>query len=149
MLRGEAKRAYNRTYYKAHRDRILTKVQEYYDTHRLQVTTRMREDYAVNREKYLTKVRDCGWNRRKNTGWTPEMYAQAFASQEGKCAICGLLQPEKALAADHCHNSKRIRALLCDACNKGLGHFRDNPELLEVAAGYLRKYQLTEEMKVQ
>ena len=41
------------------------------------------------------------------------------------------------------------RALLCDACNKGLGHFRDNPELLEVAAGYLRKYQLTEEMKVQ
>ena len=33
-----------------------------------------------------------------------------------------------------------VRALLCDQCNRAIGLMRDNPERLEAAAVYLRRY---------
>lgn len=51
------------------------------------------------------------------------------------CMICG----ERAkLVVDHDETHRRIRGLLCHHCNLGLGHFRDDPELLAAAADYLR-----------
>lgn len=61
-----------------------------------------------------------------------ERFIEAKASEE--CIICGL----PAQAVDHDHITKRIRGSLCHRCNMGLGQFRDNPELLELAAMYLR-----------
>lgn len=42
---------------------------------------------------------------------------------------------------DHCHDSSRIRGLLCHTCNSGIGKLRDNPELLRKAADYLERHQ--------
>lgn len=70
-----------------------------------------------------------------------------FSIQCGVCAICKepqsvLLKGElKRLAVDHCHKTKKIRGLLCDNCNKGLGLFKDKPELLNSASEYLRLNQ--------
>ena len=61
-----------------------------------------------------------------------ERFIEAKASKE--CIICGL----PAEVVDHDHVTKRIRGSLCHRCNMGLGHFRDNPELLELAAMYLK-----------
>ena len=61
-----------------------------------------------------------------------ERFIEAKASEE--CIICGL----PAEVVDHDHITKRIRGSLCQRCNMGLGHFRDDPELLELAAMYLR-----------
>ena len=58
------------------------------------------------------------------------------AAQAGKCKIC---QVETALQVDHSHETKEIRGLLCQKCNKGLGLFKDNPEILRIAAMYLEK----------
>ena len=55
--------------------------------------------------------------------------------QEFKCAICN---EQTDLAVDHCHNSMKIRGLLCNNCNNGLGRFKDNIELLENAIKYLK-----------
>lgn len=61
-----------------------------------------------------------------------QRFVEAKASEE--CIICGL----PAEVVDHDHVTKRIRGSLCQRCNMGLGHFRDDPELLELAAMYLR-----------
>ena len=51
-----------------------------------------------------------------------------------ECVICGA---NEKLVIDHDHNTGKIRGLLCGHCNRGLGHFRDDPTLLEFAAQYL------------
>ena len=51
-----------------------------------------------------------------------------------ECVICG---SEESLVVDHDHSTGQIRGLLCQRCNLGIGHFRDDPLLLEFAAQYL------------
>jgi len=51
-----------------------------------------------------------------------------------ECTICG--ERDK-LVVDHDHVTSEIRGMLCDRCNRGLGHFRDDPDLLEYARIYL------------
>lgn len=55
------------------------------------------------------------------------------------CEICHSAPSHySVLAIDHDHLTGKIRGMLCDACNKGLGLFKDSPELLEKAATYLK-----------
>lgn len=65
-----------------------------------------------------------------------QVYAMA-EDQEWRCKICGVV-PNTLLHVDHCHKTMKIRGLLCKRCNMGLGYFKDNPESLIAAAGYLR-----------
>lgn len=79
-------------------------------------------------------------------GLTLEDYEQMLKIQGGVCAICK--EPEtnidkrtnklKVLSVDHHHESKRVRGLLCTKCNTGLGMFRDDSQLLLLAAEYLK-----------
>lgn len=54
-----------------------------------------------------------------------------------ECVICGA---EENLVVDHCHKTNIIRGMLCNHCNRGLGHFKDDPQLLEFARIYLLSY---------
>lgn len=81
-------------------------------------------------------------NNLKKYGITPEIYQEMFTEQEGKCAICssGIVSRSKAsynLFVDHCHETGKVRGLLCHHCNAGLGHFRDNEQTLQKAIEYL------------
>ena len=78
---------------------------------------------------------------------TLEEYNQLLLSQNGVCAICG--EPEtstnrgkiKCLSVDHDHETGKIRGLLCQKCNQGLGNFKDSLELIEKTKQYLIKYE--------
>jgi hypothetical protein len=81
-----------------------------------------------------------------NAKWTYGVkhgtYATMLAAQNGLCAICQSSNPGAGLRRfhiDHCHNSKEVRGLLCEQCNRGLGHFKDDPSLLTRAINYLSK----------
>jgi hypothetical protein len=69
---------------------------------------------------------------------TPNALAQLRAAQGDSCAICGDPEPQH---LDHDHASGRIRRLLCQRCNNGLGLFRDDPYLLHVAALYVEGHR--------
>ncbi|MBZ6082244.1 endonuclease VII domain-containing protein [Streptomyces olivaceus] len=56
------------------------------------------------------------------------------ASQGGACCIC-LAAP--AAHVDHCHETGRVRGVLCFSCNAALGQFKDRPDAIRRAAAYL------------
>lgn len=68
-------------------------------------------------------------------GITPEQADELLQSQGGVCVICKTVPIKPSV--DHCHNTGRIRGILCHSCNVGLGHFRDDIELLLAACDYL------------
>ena len=67
-------------------------------------------------------------------------------AQDGRCAICRKIPttgPHKGkLAVDHCHTSGKVRGLLCNICNVGLGHSEDSVERLQTAILYLQRHAL-------
>lgn len=80
---------------------------------------------------------------KRNYGISGEQVARMLEAQGHVCAICRLPETKIikgrviALSVDHCHAQGHVRALLCAACNTGLGAFRDNPDLLRAAISYL------------
>jgi hypothetical protein len=84
----------------------------------------------------------------KNFGISLADYESMRERQGGRCAICGAapapLPPGQGrrftngdLVVDHCHATGRVRGLLCDLCNKGLGQFGDDADRLRSALAYL------------
>lgn len=81
---------------------------------------------------------------KREFGLEPEEYLKMFEEQNHKCFICGNEETSvknKNLSVDHCHKTGKIRALLCNRCNTGIGQFEDNPELLLKAFNYLKSFE--------
>ena len=55
-----------------------------------------------------------------------------------ECVICG--DSKTILVVDHDHKTGNIRGMLCNHCNRGIGHFRDDPLILKFAATYLKEF---------
>lgn len=53
------------------------------------------------------------------------------------CAVCGRTGKTREISVDHDHKTGLTRGRLCMRCNKGIGLFGDNPDLLTTAAEYL------------
>ena len=118
-------------YRKKNHTRILLKSEEY-------------------RNRNRKKLREDTWKYRYNLSKT--QVDEFLKKQNDKCAICGIkfntLYQSSTFHIDHNHSccsdifscGKCVRGLLCNNCNSGLGKFKDNPELLEKAASYLRSF---------
>ena len=80
-------------------------------------------------------------NLLKQYGITADDYDRMATEQSGLCAICGSgpVRGFKHLDVDHCHTTGRVRGLLCNDCNQGLGRFKDNPLLIQRALAYLSR----------
>ncbi|MCM2429404.1 endonuclease VII domain-containing protein [Streptomyces sp. RKAG337] len=59
---------------------------------------------------------------------------ELIASQAGMCPICLAASAEH---VDHCHETGRVRGVLCFNCNSALGKLRDEPDALRRAVAYL------------
>lgn len=77
----------------------------------------------------------------KAYGISTRQYNAILAAQGGVCAICGRRPSKRRLAVDHDHHTGVVRGLLCASgdygCNKGLGYFNDDVEILRRAVAYL------------
>ena len=69
-------------------------------------------------------------------GLTQEKYAELVASG---CHICGgQCKTGRRLAVDHCHKTGKVRGVLCANCNRALGMFQENPDVVKKALRYLK-----------
>lgn len=70
-------------------------------------------------------------------GLTTTKFEAMLARQRNACAICRKILKPGQHHIDHDHDSQLVRGILCFNCNAGLGHFRDNQQLLKKAVRYL------------
>ncbi|MGW0825908.1 endonuclease VII domain-containing protein [Streptomyces sp. NPDC002845] len=71
---------------------------------------------------------------KRTYGLTPAELEAMVAEQQGICCIC-LAAPAEHV--DHCHNTGRVRGVLCFSCNAALGQFKDRPDVIRRAATYV------------
>ncbi|MET8686491.1 endonuclease VII domain-containing protein [Streptomyces sp. NPDC004732] len=71
---------------------------------------------------------------KRKYGITMEERDELLVSQAGVCCIC-LAAP--AVHVDHCHDTGRVRGVLCFSCNAALGQFKDRPDSIRRAAAYV------------
>lgn len=97
------------------------------------------KQYQDNKDKFMARAMKRQYFKRY--GVTPEDWDKMYLEQDGCCKICGAhqLSLSKRLSVDHCHNTGKVRGLLCMRCNAGLGNFKDDPDLLLVAINYLKE----------
>lgn len=87
--------------------------------------------YERHKESILTQMTS------KTYGITRELAAE-YRSRTA-CDVCGGGPRGKGLHVDHCHESGKIRGVLCHGCNLALGNAEDNPERLRALADYLER----------
>ncbi|AMW36098.1 endonuclease VII [Xanthomonas phage XAJ24] len=103
---------------------------------------RMSKKYDTPEEKESQRRASVKWKY----GITWEQVEGLHSAQGCACAICSRPislsvqtkdKMHQSIRIDHCHGSGKVRGLLCDWCNVGLGRFSDSPETLRRAAAYL------------
>lgn len=148
-MTNEERKLYNKQYYNnnkekyqqlriENREKNKKYLKEYYINNREKSIEYQKKYNIINKEK--NKKRD-EYRHIKQYNITIEQYDDIFKLQEGKCHICGKHQNElkTKLCVDHNHKTNKVRGLLCDKCNRGLGHFNDDIEILMRAIDYLQK----------
>ncbi len=101
--------------------------------------TCVREKNYAYRAKNPAKYK--GYDLKRSFGISVEDYNRMFEMQRGVCACCGVHQSEVRItfSVDHCHQTGRIRGLLCHHCNVGIGQFKEDVKRMEAAIAYLRR----------
>lgn len=111
----------SKQYYNSNKERYKQYSNKWRHTHSLEIKTKLK--YRHLKIKYnLTK----------------EQWQQLLITQNYRCAICSISIDIKP-CVDHCHKTGRIRGLLCDSCNIGLGKFKDTIDIMEKAIKYLKE----------
>ena len=104
---------YNLAYYQKNKDKLKADTRAYYLKHKKAMQlAKLRYDY-------------------EEFGWTPEWHETQLKKYKHRCAVC---RKKKRLCVDH---KRRVRGLLCDNCNRMLGHAKDNATTLRRAAVYV------------
>jgi hypothetical protein len=159
----EERLAYQKAWKLANPDKVREYTRRSRDKNRDRARERQYEWRRKNRAKYLEQhaaqgrasrarnpLNHVDQGLRKLYGITLDAYNEMLGAQGGVCAICG--QPEtrtfrgkvKRLAVDHCHDSGRVRALLCHSCNTVIALAKEDPGILRVAADYLESHRRAE-----
>lgn len=77
-----------------------------------------------------------------------DQYQQMLEEQNHSCAICGKHETETSkghLVVDHCHDSNKIRKLLCSTCNVALGMVYEDVDILYKMIDYIKEFKETKD----
>ncbi|WP_107098074.1 endonuclease VII domain-containing protein [Streptomyces atriruber] len=91
-------------------------------------------DGLSTRCKACRAVQGRAGHLKRQYGMTEAERDELVASQKGLCVIC-LSAP--AIHMDHCHETGKVRGVLCFNCNSAIGKLGDDPDTVRRAAAYL------------
>lgn len=128
---------YSRTWYWRNREKDLARQKAWREANKDKLATARKRFREANKERLAADTRRRReadpernlqiWRKshyKTTYGITVAEFDAMFAAQCGRCAICASDKPGgrwKRFAVDHCHNSNKVRGLLCTKCNTNLG----------------------------
>ena len=126
------------------RERKLESNRRYHAAHKTELNERKRRRWANDPEYRARRSAATAGSKRasllKRYGMTPLEYELRLARQNGACAICKKTPKQRWLCIDHCHETGKVRGLLCTPCNAALGAFGDDPKRMQAATDYLTRF---------
>lgn len=122
----KARQVERKKYRTKNRARLCAKARAYRKAH---------PDKAKKRNKPYNPVVNRLAQVKARYGLDPKEYQDLVTRHNNQCAICG---SDDRLVVDHCHDTGKVRGLLCAKCNSGLGFLGDDLESLLKAVAYLR-----------
>lgn len=124
--------------------RIRNMSAEEYDEFRKKCRKSHNKHYQKNKKNINEKRRQNYKEiKLKQYNLSPSEYDDLLNKQNNNCAICGKRNESNAkselfpLCVDHCHETSKVRGLLCHNCNVLLGMSNDNINVLRKAIEYL------------
>lgn len=154
----EDKSTYRKKYYQENKEKILlqqkeslkNKINSFTEEQRNNFINKRKQSvlnsYYKNRDRILLKNKENSYKKSLKYLYnlSYEEYLQILEKQDNCCAICKINDLSKRwtskklpLSVDHCHNTGKVRGLLCDNCNVLIGHAKENITILENSIKYL------------
>jgi hypothetical protein len=139
MKLTEAEKEKRRAYYHANKQKFIDKAKEWKKANPEKVRESQKKTQA------RSKLQGKDGHLKRKYGISLKEFEAMFTTQNGACKICKTPFKfygddgdwSKTANVDHCHDTGKVRGLLCNNCNRGLGFFKDNSTVLRLAAEYL------------
>jgi RNase P subunit RPR2 len=133
-----------------HRARLSESIRAAYAKGEVEIKERVcrgcEEPFQPNSNHHFWCDEDCqkARGRLRRHGLSNREYLDIAEAQGGNCALCGSKGrgyggSRYALVIDHCHDTGKVRGLLCPDCNTALGRFGDDADRLRKAADYIER----------
>lgn len=128
----EARKAYHLKYYLKNKEKLDRQRGEW-----AQINLERRREIAnkwarANKDKTRFKK---AYDR---YGVTEEQFWAMYNDQQGCCAGC-LKEFIRTPDIDHNHDTGKVRGLLCNNCNRGIGHLKENIDTMLRLIDYLKR----------
>ena len=113
---------------------------------------KQQEYYTKNRDRQIAASRERYWKDPEAKTIADRMRKYGISKEHAiklqsvsHCEICGVELTKSVgndgRVIDHCHETKKVRGVLCNRCNRGLGFFQDNQEIIQQALLYIEKHK--------
>lgn len=132
-----SKKCCKKAQYARHKDQIRAKSKKWMEANKDRVKANKQAYYAA------CPARAKSTNLRKY-GITLVQYLSLVQHHDSKCALCRCSSPGHrgySWFVDHDHGTGKVRGILCNNCNQGLGKLRDSSRLLRIAANYIESFR--------
>ena len=140
-------RRYQERYWAEHPGKQKEAQDKWYSRHREQQKIKKRETYKRSPEYWSLWLKNGGKDKvmLRKYNITADDRKKIFKSQLERCAICHTKDPAggkgNGWVIDHNHITGRVRGILCNRCNVGIGFLKDDLSILRSAADYLEKWE--------
>lgn len=108
---------------------------------------RLKEYRAADRSKNMDRIRKTtrAYSIKYSYGITLEEYDRLRTAQNNRCAICNTdkaarVHTDHSWRVDHCHDTGKVRGLLCHNCNIAMGLLKENTTTLQQMIDYLNTH---------